>query len=89
MNRYTQSEVRAKKRDNDLKLARFCGNVAMAQYEDDKDGVNEQPTPSDMYQCEPWPLVQENPRTVVGRLAMCQMGMKASEGEYVKKRTDV
>eukprot|EP00959_Pyramimonas_sp_CCMP1952_P018335 388135-Pyramimonas_sp.AAC.1 len=72
-----------------LKLSTFCAAVALAQYGDGRDWLNEQPTSSDMYTYDPWPKVREHPRTVAGNFHMCQMGARATDGGHVNKPTSI
>ena len=71
------------------RLSRFCAYVALAQYEDGRDWVNEQPTSSDMYEYHPWPKVREHPRTVVGKFHQCQCGAKTQDGQHINKPTSL
>ena len=72
-----------------LRLGSFCGHVALAQYGDKRDWLNEQPTSSDLYTYGPWPLVKQHPRTVVARFHQCQTGARTQDGQHIHKPTDL
>eukprot|EP00959_Pyramimonas_sp_CCMP1952_P328411 6875519-Pyramimonas_sp.AAC.1 len=89
MNRQLFPDTWEESLDYALKLSTFCAVVALAQYDDGRDWLNEQPTASDMYTYDPWPKVREHPRTVVGNFHMCQMGARTKDGGHVNKPTSL
>ena len=72
-----------------LKLGSFCGEIALAQYNDGKDWLNEQPAHSTLYDYKPWPEVRRHPRTVVGKFHQCQCGAKTADGQHIIKPTEL
>ena len=68
-----------------LVLGCFCGEIALAQYSDDLDWLNEQSCTSTLYIHDPWPKVRAHPRTVVARFDQCQMGAQTEQGEKYKR----
>ena len=89
MNRQIAHDTWQNTLDYALKLSTFCARVALAQYEDGKDWVNEQPVSSDMYKYDPWPKVRANPRTVETKFDQCQCGAKTRGGQDVNKPTSL
>ena len=62
-------------------LARFCGRVALAQYEKGLHFIQEQPHPSLLYQETPWPHVLSLPNVVQTIYHRCMMGLRVQHGE--------
>ena len=89
MNRHLHPQTWNEHLDDALKLGSFCGEVALAQYGDERDWLNEQPTNSDLYAYAPWPQVRQHPRTVIGRFHQCQTGARTQYGQHIKKSTDL
>ena len=89
MNRQIHPQSWKQRLDYALKLGSFCGRVALAQYDDGRDWLNEQPTNSDLYDYEPWPRVRQHPRTVIGRFHQCQTGARTQDGQHINKSTDL
>ena len=61
----------------------------MEQLHDYLDFVNEQPVGSYLYEVKPWPEVIQHPRVASVNFDQRQLGQRNSDGEPVKKPTQL
>ena len=89
LNRQINHESWREKLDYALTLGQLCRKVALDQFDDNRDWVDEQPSASGLYSYAPWPIVRQHPRTVVGRFHQCQTGARTQDGHHISKPTDL
>ena len=89
MNRRLYPETWQEHYDYAYILGRFCGEVALAQDDDDLDWLAEQPVGSELYDLEPWPQVRARRRTTRVKFDQCQCNAKTSWGQSIKKATEI
>ena len=90
LNRVIHHDTWQRKYSEGCVMAKCCGQVALAQYHDDSDYYCEQPTESDFFAVEPWPEVQQHPRTSVARFHQCQCELRDRlTKRSIKKPTDL
>ena len=91
MNKYLHPDTyEANLKTVDKPLAKFAGEVAWEQLQDELDYVNEQPVGSTMYTTvHPWPRVCSHPRHYRVSFDQCQLGQRNSRGQPVRKPTEL
>ena len=72
------------RRSDDEIIAKFCGDVAIAQYMDELDWLLEQPVASDLKKVQPWPQILADSRTEQVVFDQCQCGARTAEGQNIK-----
>ena len=70
------------------KLAAFCGDIAIAQLEEGRHFLCEQPFPSKLYEVAPWPQVRQHPNCLRVVFDQCTVGQHIN-GILVKKPTEL